>query len=112
MTKPKAGGGLGLRDIQIFNQALLAKQVWRILILLGKYCHKTSFLEAQAPAVCSHGWRSKLHGRDLLKGNVGKAIGNGEDTRVWKDSWLSLEENIKILGQSKKKDSILECFIY
>ena len=95
MTKPKAGGGLGLRDIQIFNQALLAKQVWRILIapncllarvLLGKYCHKTSFLEAQAPAVCSHGWRSKLHGRDLLKGNVGKAIGNGEDTRVWKDS--------------------------
>lgn len=107
MTKPKAGGGLGLRDIQLFNQALLAKHAWRILmapdcllarILLGKYCHKTSFLEAQTPAVCSHGWRSILHGRDLLKGNVGRVIGNGEDTEVWNDSWITLQENIKIYG--------------
>ena len=39
-----------------------------------------------------------MHGRDLLKGNVGKAIGNGEDTKVWNDSWLALQENIKIYG--------------
>ncbi|KAL0690146.1 hypothetical protein Bca4012_089824 [Brassica carinata] len=100
-------GGTGLRDIQLFNQALLAKQAWRILttpdcllsrILLGKYCHKTSFLEAQTPAVCSHGWRSILHDIDLLKGNVGRVIGNGEDTKVWNDSWITLQENIKIYG--------------
>ncbi|XP_018488051.2 uncharacterized protein LOC108858662 [Raphanus sativus] len=107
LTKPKAAGGLGLRDIQMFNQALLAKVAWRILtspgcllvrVLRGKYCHKKSFLDVQVPSVCSYGWRSILHGRDLLKDNLGKAIENGQDTRVWKDPWISLEKQVKPFG--------------
>lgn len=107
LTQPKAEGGLGFRDIQIFNQALLAKQAWRILtvpncllarVLKGKYCHNISILEASVPSVCSHGWRSILHGRDLLVGNIGKAIGNGLTTKVWKDSWISLETQLKPFG--------------
>ena len=91
LTRPKAKGGLGLRDIQLFNQALLAKVAWRILtvpncllsrILLGKYCHNKSFLEVSVPSVCSHGWRSILHGLELLKSNLGKVIGNGQTTKV------------------------------
>ena len=74
LTKPKAQGGLGFRDIQLFNQALLAKIAWRLLIspnsllsrtLLGKYCHSKSFLDAYPPASCSHGWRGILHGRPI-----------------------------------------------
>ena len=107
LTKPKAQGGLGLRDIQLFNQALLAKLAWRILtapncllsrILLGKYCHNKSFLEVSVPKVCSHGWRSVLHGLELLKPHLGKAIGNGQATRVWQDSWISLDTNLKPIG--------------
>lgn len=107
LTLPKTAGGLGLRDIQLFNQALLAKIAWRILtnpscllarVLKGKYCHKRSFLDAQTPSACSHGWRSVLHGRDLLSDNLGKAIGNGQDTRVWKDSWISLSHQLKPYG--------------
>ncbi|XP_022556970.2 uncharacterized protein LOC111205438 [Brassica napus] len=107
LTKPKDRGGLGLRDIQLFNQALLAKQAWRLLtnpecllarVLLGKYCHKRSFLEVELPAVCFHEWRSILHGRDLLRGRVGKAIGNGINTKIWKDSWISLDSELKPYG--------------
>lgn len=95
------------QSIQLFNQALLAKQAWRILInpgsllarvLLGKYCQKASLLEAQVPTVSSHGWRSILHGRDLLKENIGKAIGNGQTTKLWKDAWISLTENSRPIG--------------
>lgn len=113
LTKPKNKGGLGLRDIQLFNQALLAKQAWRILtnptcllarVLLGKYCKNKSFLEVQLPKVCSHGWRSILHGRDLLQGNVGKAIGNGLTTKLWKDSWISLQTDKRPFGPIHEKD--------
>lgn len=113
MTAPKALGGLGLRDIQLFNQALLAKLAWRIItvpdcllarILKGKYCQRTSFLDANLPSTCSHGWRSILFGRDLLKENLGKAIGNGQTTRVWKDSWISLEEDVRPLGPQREED--------
>lgn len=49
LTKSKAEGGLGFRDIQLFNQSLSAKISWKIItvpdcliaiILKGKYCHK------------------------------------------------------------------------
>lgn len=87
----KREGGLGFRDIQCFNDALLAKLSWRILTnlecllaktLLGKYCINTSFLECKPPTSASHGWKEVLIGKELLKVKLGMVIGNGENTRV------------------------------
>ena len=107
LIAPKALGGLGIRDIQAYNKALLTKQAWRIIpkpeclfsrVLRGKYCSKAPFLQVDTPKAASHGWRGILVGRDLLLTNLSKAIGDGESTRVWKDPWLNMDEPLRPVG--------------
>lgn len=113
MTKPKSKGGLGLRDIQAFNVAMLANLSWRLVTqpdnlvartLLGKYCHSKNFLAVTCPSAPSHRWRGILAGRDLLLLHLGKVIGNGNTTCVWTDSWISSSENIRLFGPPKEAD--------
>ncbi|KAG7569843.1 Ribonuclease H-like superfamily [Arabidopsis thaliana x Arabidopsis arenosa] len=107
LTKPKFAGGLGFKDVEAFNDAFLAKIGWRILnnpesllakILLGKYCHASSFMECSSPSSASHGWRGILIGRDLLRKGLGWAIGDGRKVRIWQDPWLSLDQPLAPMG--------------
>ena len=107
MTRAKKDGGLGFRDIQCFNDALLAKLSWRIMkspscllarVLRGKYFHDQDFLQVSTPGSCSHGWRGILIGRDLLKQHLGWAIGNGEKVMTWNDDWLSSSVRKRPMG--------------
>lgn len=107
MTKSFKTGGLGLRDIQTFNKALLAKLSWRILkkpscllakILLRKYCKHASFLDCRVPNSASHGWRSICLGRDLISLKLGRIIGKGESTPIWRNPWLSLSSPLSPIG--------------
>ena len=99
MTKSFREGGLGFRDIQTFNSALLAKISWRLLnnpsfllakVLLGKYCTSSNFLDCIVPNSASHGWCSICFGRDLLKPKLGYLIDSGTSIPVWRSPWLSL----------------------
>ena len=76
LTLPKLEGGLRFREIEQLNDALLARISWKILhffnsllarVLLGKYCHDQTFLKVSTSSFCSHGWRSILAGREILK---------------------------------------------
>lgn len=116
LTKPKGMGGLGLKDIQTFNIALLAKLPWRMLtnpncllarVLLGKYCHKATLLNVSLVKGASHGWTSILAGRDLLKQHLGRAVGDGTEIKVWKDSWISTLISVVPNGPLREGDSDL-----
>jgi hypothetical protein len=76
MTKPKCKGGMGFRDLRLFNQALLAKQAWRLVmypeslcarLLKAKYYPDGDLLDTAFIKNISPYWQGITHGLDLLK---------------------------------------------
>ena len=68
MIKSKMVGGMGLRDLSLFNDSLLAKQVWRlshnrdssfIESLRQDFSHG-SIMKAKDSKRGSYSWKSKL----------------------------------------------------
>ncbi|KAL0413946.1 UNVERIFIED_CONTAM: putative mitochondrial protein [Sesamum radiatum] len=99
-------GGLGLRKMGAFNQAMLAKQLWRIItkpnamlsrMLKQKYIPSTDIFSAVAGTGCSFTWRSMLSARELISkehegtlnlakidtsGRTGRSLGLGLSSMV------------------------------
>ena len=97
MSQPKYMGGMGFRDIELFNLALLARQAWRLLqeplslsarILKAVYYPACSVLDAELGKNPSQVWRSIVEGRDTLKLGLIKRIGTGDGTHIWHDNWI------------------------
>jgi hypothetical protein len=99
---PKSVGGMGFRDFQLFNQAMLAKQGWRLMtkpeplcarILKGKYFHNVDFMSAKSRRNSSHVWRAILHGREALSKGLIKRVGDGTSIRIFDDPWIPANMN-------------------
>jgi hypothetical protein len=97
LSSPKEMGGLGFRDFEQFNQAMLGRQCWRLLtdqsslcarVLKARYFPDCNFWEAPRPRSSSYTWRSILFGRELLKKGVRWGIGNGKATKIISDNWI------------------------
>lgn len=97
LVASKKDGGLGMRDLLMFNKALLAKQAWRIIkfghsllpkTLKNKYHPHTSFMETKVSPICSFTWRSIMSARDLIKKGLKKVVGSGHEVNIWEDSWV------------------------
>ena len=76
LCSSKSIGGMGFWDFQKFNNALLAKQVWRLFhnrdsllfkVFSAKYFLHGNILEAAVHPKCSYAWRSILQARGVIE---------------------------------------------
>jgi hypothetical protein len=94
---PKIKGGIGFRDLHLFNLALLGKQGWRFMInpnslcarvLKARYFPECDFMQATVPRSASATWRAIVAGREAVQVGLIKRVGSGNSISIWEDKWI------------------------
>jgi len=94
---PKNQGGLGFKDLEQFNLALLGKQVWRLIhntdsllykVFKAKYFPHCTILDDEVKMKGSYAWQSILKARNLVCTRSTWRIGNGKKVLKRGDNWL------------------------
>ena len=107
LCKPKSEGGMGFKNLALFNDALLAKQAWRLLhnkdslfyrIFKSKFFPHGSIMDAPVCSQGSYAWKSLLKGREVLRKGLRWRIGTGDVVNLWSNPWLP--STIQLLIQS------------
>ena len=108
MCKPKNLGGMGFKDLEKFNEAMLAKQVWRLLtdhtslfyqVFSSKFFPNGSILDAK-PSSSSYAWQSIVKAIPLVKYGMLWRVGDGKQIKIFGERWLPGEEPAKVVSSS------------
>ena len=95
---PIYDGGLGIRDVAIFNKALLGKWLWRYStepnslwrqVIDSKYGGQGNFWVSNRVNT-PHGvslWRHIRAGWDVFSQHISYTVGDGSRLRFWHDMW-------------------------
>lgn len=87
MGRAKEKGGLGFRDLEMFNLSLLAKQGWRLLqnldtlattIFREKYYPNGTFLDSNIGSRPSYAWRNIWVAKSFLNEGLMWRVGDGQ----------------------------------
>ena len=88
---------MGFKEIKKFNEALLAKQVWRMLknpeslyhrVFKARFFPDCSILEATSSSNGSYAWKSILSARDVVRRGMIWSIRDGKLVSIKEDKWL------------------------
>ncbi|XP_030958951.1 uncharacterized protein LOC115980890 [Quercus lobata] len=103
----KSEGGMNFKELSKFNEAMLAKQVWRLIhdkeslfyrVFRAKFFPLGDIFSAQVKSG-SYAWRSILSARKVVAARARWRICNGLTTRIYSDCWLRGAASGKISSQ-------------
>ena len=112
MCMSKNVGGMGFRDMKMFNEALVGNQGPRLLQYINtlvyeelseKYFPNSSFMEAKLGNNPSLTWRSIREARSVVEKGTHWRVGNGCSICIWKDKWLPF--NLTFMPQTTRGES-------
>ena len=107
---PKSQGGLGFRDIENFNLALLGKQVWRLLhnrdslfykVFKARFFPSCSIMDDGVKTTRSFVWQSILKARHVIAAGSSWRIRDGRSVLIRGDRWLPGPHCNNILSPQK-----------
>lgn len=122
LGRKKDNGGLGFRELDCFNMAMLAKQGWRILkfpdslaarVMREKYFPDSNFLKANLGKRPSFAWRSIWQAKSLLEEGIIWRVGNGSKIKIWEDKWIPstfshrIQDPVRVLNREAKVADII-----
>ncbi|GJY14273.1 hypothetical protein Tco_0383582 [Tanacetum coccineum] len=102
----KSEGGIGLRNLEVFNFALMTTHIWNIISskesLWVRWIHKyklrgRTIWDVPVKDEISWGWRKLLQLRDIMRPFFWVKLGNGNSTSLWYDNWCSSSPLINYL---------------
>lgn len=116
LTTPKEVGGLAFKSLDFMNEALLAKQLWRLItephllmsrVLKGKYFPHQDLLDARVRGSDSWLWKSWLAAKASLQSGLRWRVIDGRSIRIWEDKWLPDSISSKVLSRQPESSTIM-----
>jgi hypothetical protein len=102
---------MGFRDLESFHVAILAKQVWRLLLepesLCAKVLRARYYLDGNLLAAAklksgsSYSWQSVLAGLECFKRGYIWRVGDGSQIKISEDNWIPSSHNLKIFNTTR-----------
>ena len=106
LLKQKRNGGMGFRELQCFNLALLSKLGWRIIqnpgsllssVLKEKYFPGCNLMEASRGRNTSWGWKGIFEACQVLRCRLRWRVGDGSSINIRKDPWFPKPSTFKVI---------------
>ncbi|KAJ3696581.1 hypothetical protein LUZ61_000286 [Rhynchospora tenuis] len=115
ICKPVQMGGLGVKDLQMFGEALFMKIVWALMseedkpwvkICKAKYYPNVGYWIARNSAVCSKMWSQVLKMRNRFLGQVFWKLGDGRTVNALSQPWFDGWEVIETASVSDRRKKV------